>query len=327
MTGQNLAKGPENTSPPLFPLRLGPVLLLGMIAFVLLLTFGEEAAYERLHALLDGWGIREMNWRFGHNIFHSLLIVFVIGRAMGEGTPAAAARILHNAMLWMMALYMLNPLRRLVLHLADLSPEMAYNAFFGLYFLDVMAWVAFCVFFLIRPSFLAAAKKTKDGRRQGRGNGGTAMTLCSDSPGQPPVAARMAIWFVLGLFMMGGGKRFERYLFPDVVANGDYLGISMLAAMFIWVAGLGTLLGVTRGDGRHGIRVTGWSMVVALSGFAAGAATYLAVKAQAPALLASEYGSMIPFLAAAGITVAGMVWMFRAWSRLHEIDEAEEEKS
>lgn len=65
-------------------------------------------------------------------------------------------------------------------------------------------------------------------------------------------------------------------------------------------------------------------MVVALWGFAAGAATYLAVKPLAPALLAAEYGSMIPFLAAAVITVAGMVWMFRAWSRLREIDEAEE---
>lgn len=150
------------------------------------------------------------------------------------------------------------------------------------------------------------------------------MSSCNNSTDQPSMPTRLAIWFVLGQFMMGGGKGFERYLFPDAVADGQYLGIGMLAAVFIWVAGLGILLGVTRGDGRHGIRVTGWSMAVAFSGFAVGAATYLVMKEMASALLANEYGSMIPFLAAAGVTVVGMVWMLRTWSRLCDRDEAEE---
>lgn len=146
----------------------------------------------------------------------------------------------------------------------------------------------------------------------------------NDAPHLPPFGVRLAIWFVLGLFMMGAGKGFERYLFPEAAADGQYLGIGLLAAVCIWVAGLGTLLGVLRGDGRHGIRMTGWSMVVAFAGFAVGAAAYLALKAQAPALLASEYGSMIPFMAAAAVAVAGMTWMLRTWSRLCDRDEAEE---
>ena len=146
----------------------------------------------------------------------------------------------------------------------------------------------------------------------------------NDSPHLPPFGVRLAIWFVLGLFMMGGGKGFERYLFPEAAADGHYLGFGLLAAVCIWVAGLGPLFGMLNDQTRHGIRMTGWSMAVAFAGFAVGVAAYLALKAQAPALLASEYGSMIPFMAAAAVTVAGMTWKLRTWSRLCDRDEMEE---
>ena len=153
------------------------------------------------------------------------------------------------------------------------------------------------------------------------------MSRRNDDAHLPPFGVRLAIWFVLGQFMMGAGKGFERYLFPEAAADGQYLGIGLLAAVCIWVAGLGTLLGVLRGDGRHGIRMTGWSMAVAFSGFAVGAATYLAVKSRAPEMLAGEYGIPVPFLAAAAVIVIGMIMTIRAHSRLCEFDEAEEESS
>lgn len=121
----------------------------------------------------------------------------------------------------------------------------------------------------------------------------------------PPRGVRIIIWLGLGILVVTGSVSIERFLLPEAAADKWFIGAAAPAAMYIWGAGLGVLLGIFHADREDVVAVAGWSMVVALAGFATGTVTYLAIKALAPALLAGM-GAVIPLLANVAVLMVGL---------------------
>jgi hypothetical protein len=137
----------------------------------------------------------------------------------------------------------------------------------------------------------------------------------NESPNLPPRGVRVVIWIGLGILLLVGSMSLERFLLPDAVADERFIGAAAPAAVYLWVAGLNVLLGLVDVDSRDAIPLTGWGLVVACAGFATGTVTYLAVKAQAPTLLAG-FGAVIPLFANVAVLLAGLLLTARAYRLL-----------
>ncbi len=131
------------------------------------------------------------------------------------------------------------------------------------------------------------------------------MTGRNDFSDPPRRGVRIVIWFGLGILVVAGSMSIERFLLPEAAADKRFIGAAAPAGVYIWMAGLNVLLGLVDVDRRDAVAVAGWSLVVALAGFATGTVTYLAIKALAPALLAGM-GAVIPLLAAIAVLLAGL---------------------
>ena len=121
----------------------------------------------------------------------------------------------------------------------------------------------------------------------------------------PPRGLRIVMWLGLGILVVEGAMSIERFLLPDLIADGRFIGAAAPAGSYIWVAGLSVLLGVFHADREDVVAVAGWGMVVACAGFATGVGTFLAIRALAPALLAGM-GATIPLLANVAVLCIGL---------------------